>query len=309
MATPNFEEKILYKTHQHWIILAINILKFIFFIAIPVGILTYFVSYSWLMTIWVGLVSSLLIGAYYSYLWHHSWLYVGNQKITLSVRNGLWSQFAMNIRYRNIRDSAVSKNSVWGFLFKYGTIFVRSSANEWDFRAYFVPKVGKVYALVNALSRYTDEERSQFDSIEKLHAYHQKIEFGTTEHPSHTNHIDANIQVLENMIGVTAVVPLDDDTRTYISWHEEMRNHGIHEVLRRRHVLCFLHNQLFRSAAGPITAKNAHNEVYFPGVVFPEIQWNNVISGSPSSHIHTYLTQFFPYTDPTDATVLVGWDD
>ena len=102
---------------------------------------------------------------------------IGNQKITLSVRNGLWSQYAMNIRYRNIRDSAVSTNSMWGYLFKYGTLFVRSSAQDGDFRAHFVPKVGKVYALVNALSRYSDDERAHFDSIEKLHAYHQEKEF------------------------------------------------------------------------------------------------------------------------------------
>jgi len=34
-----------------------------------------------------------------------------------------------------------------------------------------------VYALINALSRYSDEERSTIDSIEKLHALHQKKNF------------------------------------------------------------------------------------------------------------------------------------
>ena len=83
----------------------------------------------------------------------------------------------MNIRYRNIRDSAVSKNSMWGYLFKYGSLFIRSSAQDGDFRAHYVPKVGKIYALVNALSRYSDDERAAFDSIEKLHDHHQKSEF------------------------------------------------------------------------------------------------------------------------------------
>jgi hypothetical protein len=110
---------------------------------------------------------------------------IGNQKITLSVRNGIFSQYAMNIRYRNIRDCAVSKNNIFGYLFKYGTIFVRaSSGSDGDFHAEYVPKVGKVYALINALSRYTDDERSHFDTIEKLHTHHIAKEFTlrTLEH-------------------------------------------------------------------------------------------------------------------------------
>ena len=174
----NFSEKILYKTHQHWIIPVINSLKLIIIVATPIAMMTYFFSgYSWGWTIFIGLLISGSLVAYDHYLWHHSWLMIGNQKITLSIRNGLWSQYAMNIRYRNIRDSAVSKNSMWGYLFKYGTLFVRSSAQDGDFRAHFVPKVGKVYALVNALSRYSDDERAHFDSIEQLHAYHQEKEF------------------------------------------------------------------------------------------------------------------------------------
>ena len=124
--TPKFDEKILYKTHQHWIIPVIGSIKYI-----PLAIVTYFLmSYSLIWTFSVFLIVSAVVIAYDHYLWEHSWLFIGNQKVTLSVRNGIFSQFAMNVRYRNIRDCAVSKHSMWSFLFKYGTIFVRSSANE-----------------------------------------------------------------------------------------------------------------------------------------------------------------------------------
>lgn len=113
-STPNFEEKILYKTRQHWIIPLINSLKLILLIALPVAVASYFIfSYSWGISSLIFVIMSIALGAYDHYLWHHSWLMIGNQKITLLVRNGLWSQYAMNIRYRNIRDSAVSKNSMW----------------------------------------------------------------------------------------------------------------------------------------------------------------------------------------------------
>ena len=184
MTTPKatFEEKILYKTHQHWIIPVINSIKLIIMVSIPLAIVTYFFSgYSWLITSLVFLIISGVLVAYDHYLWYHSWLMIGNQKVTLLIRNGLWSQYAMNIRYRNIRDSAVSKNSMWGYLFKYGSLFIRSSAAEGDFRAHYVPKVGKVYALINALSRYSDDERASIDSIEALHDHHQQSEFRIKE--------------------------------------------------------------------------------------------------------------------------------
>ncbi len=180
IATPIFEEKILYKTHQHWIIPVINSLKLIIIVSIPLAIVTYFLSgYSWTLTSLIFFIFSALLVSYDHYLWHHSWLMIGNQKITLSIRNGLWSQYAMNIRYRNIRDSAVSKNSIWWYLFKYGSLFIRSSVAEGDFRAHYVPKVGKIYALVNALSRYSDDERASINSIEALHEHHQRSEFSS----------------------------------------------------------------------------------------------------------------------------------
>jgi hypothetical protein len=105
----------------------------------------------------------------------------------------------MNIRYRNIRDSAVSKNSLLGFLLKYGTLFIRSTSAEGDFTAKFVPKVGKVYALINALSRYTDDERSHIDTVEKLHAHHIGQEF-TARHEGLYMTIEQAQEILRNTV-------------------------------------------------------------------------------------------------------------
>ena len=40
-----------------------------------------------------------------------------------------------------------------------------------------MPKVGKIYAIINALSRYTDDERSDIADVASLHEHHQKQEF------------------------------------------------------------------------------------------------------------------------------------
>ena len=173
-----FEEKVLYKTRQHLIIPLSKSLASVFFIALPIGFLTYFVSgYSFWWAYLIFFLLSSVVSWYFFYLWYHSWLMIGNQKITLAIRNGIFSQYAMNIRYRNIRDCAVSKSNIWSFLFRYGTLFMRSSWAEGDFEARFVPKVGKIYAIINALSRYDDEERSEIGDIHALHTHHKKQEF------------------------------------------------------------------------------------------------------------------------------------
>ena len=308
MSDIRFEEKILYKVHQHWMVPLIQSLKLLIFIIIPITVVLYFASnYSLLWTTVGCVIISIIVLGYEHYLWHHSWLMVGNQKVTLSVRNGLFSQYAMNIRYRNIRDCAVSKNSILGFLFKYGTLFIRSSSAEGDFSAYYVPKVGKIYALVNALSRYSDDERASMHSIEALYNFHSKTEFPGTV--SQTDMIQKNTDHVRALAGVTEVVILSPDARAYIASNEEIRNHGVYEVLRRKHILCFLHDIEFRSAAGPLTQKTATGEVYFPGVPFPEVEGKDVISASPGSAVHAYLLQFFPYATESEATVLVGWNE
>lgn len=124
------KKKILYKTHQHWIIPVLHSMRLLFIAVIPAMFFIKFISYSWLITMSIGFLVMVVIIAYDWYLWNHSWLMVGNQKVTLAIRNGIWSQYAMSIRYRNIRDCAISKNSMWGYLFKYGSLFIRSSANE-----------------------------------------------------------------------------------------------------------------------------------------------------------------------------------
>lgn len=301
-----FEEKILYKTHQHWIIPVIHSSRLILIIIIPLLFLIKFIFYSWIITIGFGILAISSIAAYDWYLWSHSWLIVGNQKVTLAIRNGIWSQYAMSIRYRNIRDCAISKNSIWGYLFKYGSLFIRSSANEWDFRAYFVPRAGKIYAIVNALSRYTDDERASIDSIEKLHNHHQKSEFSIIWN---TSSIEINKNILQLIKGITDVVEIDSRARSWIQNYEESHNHWIHEVLRRKNVLAFLHNGEFRVPAGVITSKNAHDEVFFPWVPFPELQGTNVISWSPWVKVHKELIKLFHQGNSSDATVLVGWDD
>ena len=303
-----FEEKILYKCRQYWIVPVLKSLKMVCFLAFPLALGTYFLSwFSWGWTISIWILISLAIIAYDHYLWYHSWLMIGNQKITLSVRNGIFSQYAMSIRYRNIRDSAVSKNNIVGYLLKYGTLFIRaSSGSEGDFQARYVPKVGKVYALINALSRYNDDERAHIDTIEKLHAYHTRQEF-TPRSDAHSMDIETAIETLKMLPWVVDVVPVSQDAREYIRIHEASENSGITEALDRKHLLCLLHDQDFRKPAGPIVHTTHSGKVEFPWVPFPEIQGKWVVSASPSIDIHRYLLQYFPYASHDDATVLIGW--
>ena len=308
MTDMRFEEKILYKSRQHWIIPTIQSIKLLLLIIIPLTVFLWFITnYSLGMTIvWFCILCIFILG-YEHYLWRHSWLFIWNQKVTLAVRNGLFSQYAMNIRYRNIRDSAVSKNSMIGFILKYGTLFIRSTNSEWDFIAKYVPKVGKIYALINALSRYSDDERANIDSIEKLHAYHTKQEFAPPSR-AHTMNLEWALERIKNTPWVVDIIELSRDSCAFIQIHEESQNHGVREAIKRTHTICFLHNSEWRDSIEPLVWKDKNGHMIFPGIPFPEIVGISVVSGSPSKKIHEYLLQFFPYASPDDATIIVGWD-
>ena len=109
---------------------------------------------------------------YHMYLHFNSWLLVGNQKVSLVVRNGIFSQWSSNIRYRNMNDIACSKHTAFSYFFGYGTLFARSSGADGDFQAAYIPKVGKIYAIMNTLCRYNDDERELIHTLEELYEFH-----------------------------------------------------------------------------------------------------------------------------------------
>ena len=51
MASPHFEEKILYKTHQHWIIPVLQSMKIFTIMVLPLTVFVYFVVNS---VVWTG---------------------------------------------------------------------------------------------------------------------------------------------------------------------------------------------------------------------------------------------------------------
>ncbi len=306
MAEPiRFEETILYKTHRHPIVMVNSVIKLLLYMGLPIILVTYFLSnFSFWITVLVFLLVAITISLYQYYLWSLSWLLIGNQKVTLFVRNGIFSQYSMNIRHRNIRDCACSKNNVFSYLFKYGTLFCRSSGTDWDFTATFVPKVGKVYALINALSRYSDDDREGIKSIEALHSHHITKEFPIQ---GETSNVEANIQTLLSLGWITWVVVITEADKKYIFDHEEARNHGVFDVLKAKNLLCFTHDHNFRASIWPLSQTNSRGETFFPSVSFPELMGKNVLSASPSLLVHEYLSKKFEYITPDEATVLVGW--
>ena len=53
-------------------------------------------------------------------------------------------------------------------------------------------------------------------------------------------------QVLLNIQGIKEVIVLSDTDRRYIFEHEEERNHGVHESLRRQVLFAATHDSTFR---------------------------------------------------------------
>jgi hypothetical protein len=110
---------------------------------------------------------------------------------------------------------------------------------------------------------------------------------------------------------VVDVIPLSQETREYIQNNEEEANQGVLRTLMKRHVVCFVHDSLFRLPEEAIVHHLPNGTVVFPAIRFPEIPDPGNLSGSPGERVHRYLMRLFPYLSQNDelATVVVGWGD
>jgi len=218
----------------------------------------------------------------------------------------------MSIHYKNIRDTAFSKNHIFHYLLGYGTLFARSSA--WavgDLEARSIPQIEKVYKIINALHNFSDEERKQIKNLEEI----MKPNFSSqditerdiekTETPQEATQKEKNI--LLSIQGIKEVVELNDTDRRYIFEHEEDRNHGVYECLRRQVVFAATHDSTFREPDEAIVMK-AWEKVVFPVIEFHEIKRSKVSSSSPGLKIHEYLTPKFQKLGDYDATLIIWFD-
>jgi len=211
----------------------------------------------------------------------------------------------MSIHYKNIRDSAFSKNNILHYAFNYGTFFARSSAGATgDLEARGIPKIEKVYKIVNALHNFTEEERRKITSLDQIDSpqWDTQVEEETLEQATQKER-----GVLLSIQGIKEVVILSDADRRAIFEKEEDRNHGVYESLRKQVIFAATHDSTFRDPDEAIVMQ-AGEKVIFPTVKFHEIKRPSVISSSPWIAVHEYLVPKFQDLGEFDATLLIGFD-
>jgi len=313
----HYTDNVLYKTHQHIIVLVSSILSFFLPYAITIFLLWRYV-YSW--NIWliatIVLIWWIITSCWYYFFWVKSYFIVSNEKIIVKVRNWLFSKFHMSIHYKNIRDTAFSKNNILHYALGYWTFFARSSA--WavgDLEARSIPHIEKVYKIINALHNFTDEERKQIkhlDDVIQLLSSQDRIERGITEEKEEISETlqeasEKEKQVLLNIQWIKEVVELSDSDRRHIFEHEEDRNHWVYECLRRQVVFAATHDSTFREPDEAIVMQ-AWRKVVFPVIEFHEIKRKKVSSSSPWLKVHEYLIPKFENLWDYDATLLIWFD-
>jgi len=312
----HYTDTILYKTHQHIIVLISNVLSFFLPYTVTVFLLWKFM-YSWNMWLILAVIFTgwVFAFAWYYFFWVKSYFIISNEKIIVKVRNGLFSKFHMSIHYKNIRDTAFSKNNILHYALWYGTFFARSSA--WavgDLEAKAIPNIEKVYKIINALHNFSDKERKQIKNLEDIM---QPLSFSKGENSSvdlkdkkSETLLEAaqkEKQVLLGIQWIKQVIELNDTDRRYIFEHEEDRNHGVYECLRRQVVFAATHDSTFREPDEAIVMK-AGEKVVFPVIDFHEIKRKKVSSSSPGIKVHEYLTEKFKNLWDYDATLLIWFD-
>jgi len=317
----NYTDNILYKTHQHIFVLISKFLS-IFVPYLIVIILFWFLEFeAWEwnfdISIFMQIVFIVLwawvIFAWFYFFWVKSYFIISNEKIIVKVRNGLFSKFHMSIHYKNIRDTAFSKNNILHYMLGYGTFFARSSA--WavgDLEARAIPHIEKVYKIINALHNYSDEERKKITNLDDINqtlsqSVGQKSEDTEIKIETLQQATKKEKDILLNIQWIKEVVQLSDTDRRYIFQHEEDRNHGVYECLRRQIVFAATHDSTFRDPDEAIVMK-AWEKVVFPVIEFHEIKRKKVSSSSPSLQVHEYLESKFENMWDYDATLLIWFD-
>lgn len=297
----NFNDKVLYKTHQHIIVLILKIIYSNVLISIPIIILVfYLIELPTLVMFIISALSISLVSFWHYFFWNKSYFIISNQKISMKVRNGLFSKYHMSIYFKNIKDIAYSKNHFLHYLLDYWTFFARSSAwANWDFMAINLPKIESVYKYVNNLYILSEEWRNLVNSINEVNNNNSEKKEDT---------IQKEINNLLKVKWIKEVIILSDGDKKYIFENEEERNHWVYESIKRNVTLCITHNSEFRDADSYIVMQ-MWKKVIFPVVGFHEVKRNNVVSGSPSLNVHNYLISKFKKVDLNDATVLIWFDN
>lgn len=305
----NYNDHILYKTHQHFIVVIVKFLFVFGFYSLAVFLLGKYM-FSWGNTLFIVslLIGAIVIFLWYYFFWSKSYFIISNEKIIVKVRNGLFSKFHMSIHYRNIRDTAFSKNHVLHYLLWYGTIFARSSAGAvWDLEARNIPNVEKVYKIINYLHNLSESERKVLTSLDG------DVQDASVDDNTHKTEetldqaIEKEKNILLNIQGLKEVVLLSDTDRRQIFEKEEEKNHGVHECLRRQVLFAATHDSTFRDPDEAIVMK-AGEKVIFPVVEFHEIKRKKVSSSSPGMDVHEYLVPKFENLGEYDATLLIWFD-
>ena len=119
------------------------------------------------------------------------------------------------------------------------------------------------------------------------------------------------IQTLKQLKGLSNINILENEDREKIAKLEKPNNLGVLACLKRKLVLCAVHNSNFRGPAGDIVFET-EDGVVFPAVPFPELENSgrkNVMSSSPSEKAHDFLAKKYNInTANGEATLLIGFD-
>lgn len=121
--------------------------------------------------------------------------------------------------------------------------------------------------------------------------------------PQEIKHI---IHRLANLQGITRYYILQSKDREYIQKNEEKTNLGVLETVKRKYVVCLVHDSTWREPTQTIVKKE-NGEIIFPPVVFPEVVARNIVSSSPGIIIHQYLSKKIR-VEGDEATLLIGFD-
>lgn len=115
------------------------------------------------------------------------------------------------------------------------------------------------------------------------------------------------LKELNDVKGLDNVYLLEEEDKDIIRNLEHENNEGVFSCLEKKFTLVLTHDSSFRDPISEIVEKK-NGSIIFPGVGFPELKRENVISGSPCKEVHEFLIKKFDLNLKDEASLIIGFD-
>ncbi len=161
------EEKLILFTRSDLVILALLVVKFLFFLLLPLGVGYFARSLRFEISGSIEIIVTLFFFVYYLFTWmffYHSYLdydldvwMVTNERVISIELQGLFHRVVAELELFRVQDVTSETRGILGTLFNYGNVYIQSAGTHQRFVFRHVPRPQETAKLISELAEQDRE--------------------------------------------------------------------------------------------------------------------------------------------------------